>query len=888
MVQLLAYDIDEGIWKNLDVPSDLTISVNKSIEEIEDITQRKTSFTKTFLIPSTDNNERFFRSAFNVNATDFNNKLQTNCVIQSGGNDVFRGKMRLNKIIVEPQGTQYEVYIVQEISPFSSLLQNFNICELNFEDVQHELTYDNIVETWNYSGGSYSDYSGITGNVLYPLANTGYDSDLSYGTFGVGGNNFTNSSFPITIDQFKPWLNLKYMIDLIFEEAGFRYDSQFFNTDYFQSIYVLAGNNSGMGAGILGDRPENQNQFFVRYEGVTYYFSPSYTNLSRWDYLVYNTIEYDYLDSVNESGFPATGPGTGQNWFTVPITGNYQFHIEQEMFIDGLAYAPTYIDIAIRDIDTGSIEAIISGLVIPTGQGTRKILFLNASLTKGQRVAVMFRRQTTAGDPYNTLAFRTGTGSEGVFWELYSSPDVVANLGDVYWEDNLPCNITALDFIKDVIGVFNLVLIPNGENSFLIEPWTNYLSSSSGTTYDWSDKLDYNSPYEITPLDFDLQRILHLTYSEANDVLNDYTQTQFNEVFGEKFFEKQSDLLSGTQKLEFKFEPLPTDAIASGSTMVIPKLYELGEPDTDPREIPISLGLRLGFYCGQQYFYTGDTNNDDSQYYILSATTSVGHDTYPVINHLSQLTETGATTSFSDLNFDNSYDFFMSKNNFKGYTPNTLYQYWYKPYLDLLYSDEARIFKGSFLLTPEDISKINFNDSVFFLNSRWRLYSINDGDITDKTLVECEFLKEPYKTQEIDNPAAPNYVAQNTPRPTPTATPTNTLSWYINNNLGAFASNIDSLQLTVYQGTTQYLNQTSTGSGTVQVPTGTNIYTFSIEYVNNVGSLNNLRICLGTSAGDCSLGQTDIPSPASGEGYTVQATNYFAASGNIYATITTY
>jgi len=367
--------------------------------------------------------------------------------------------------------------------------------------------------------------------------------------------------------------------------------------------------------------------------------------------------------------------------------------------------------------------------------------------------------------------------------------------------------------------------------------------------------LDYNSPYEITPLDFDLQRILHLTYSEADDILNDYFINQFNEIFGEKFFEKQSDLLSGTQQLKFKFEPLPTDSIASGSTMIIPELYRLGEPNTDPRQTPMSLGLRLGFYCGKQYFYTGTTNNDNAEYFILSGTTSVGHDTYPVISHLSQLTEED-DVPFSDLNFDPTYDFFMDNTDFKGYTPNNLYRYWYKPYLDLLYSDEARIFKGNFILTPEDVSKIDFNDSVYFLNSRWRLYSINDGDITDKSLVECEFLKDPYKTQEISDPVAPDYVSQNTPRPTPTPTPTNTLSWYINNNLASPSdTNINSLSLTVYQGTTQYLYQTSVGSGTVQVPSGFNIYTFTITWVNVVGgSFNNLRLCLGTSPGDCSLG----------------------------------
>ena len=248
MVQLLAYDNDNSRWVNLDLQEELTISLNKSIEEIEDITQRKTSYTKTFTIPSTDKNETFFRSAFNVNATDFNDKLQTTCVLQDNGNDLFRGKMRLNKVIVDPEGTLYEVYLIQEVAPFSADLKNFSICDLDFSDAQHEVTYDNIVSTWEFTGGSYTNYSGIVGNVLYPMTFNGYDADLSYGKLNLDSDGFTNPSNPMLIEQFKPWLNLKYMVDLIFENSNYTYTSEFFNTDYFESIYVLAGNNDGMRA----------------------------------------------------------------------------------------------------------------------------------------------------------------------------------------------------------------------------------------------------------------------------------------------------------------------------------------------------------------------------------------------------------------------------------------------------------------------------------------------------------------------------------------------------------------------------------------------------------------------------------------------------------------
>jgi len=50
MVQLLGKDKNDE-WVILDLTDDLAISLNKSIEEIEDITQRKGSYSKTFTIP---------------------------------------------------------------------------------------------------------------------------------------------------------------------------------------------------------------------------------------------------------------------------------------------------------------------------------------------------------------------------------------------------------------------------------------------------------------------------------------------------------------------------------------------------------------------------------------------------------------------------------------------------------------------------------------------------------------------------------------------------------------------------------------------------------------------------------------------------------------------
>jgi len=777
MVQLLGKK-DTGDWVNIDLSQNLAISLNRAIEEIEDITQRRSGYSKTFVLPGTDNNEKFFASAFDVNVTDFNSSLLVDCLIQEGGNDIFRGTMRLNKIFVTPNGNNYEVYILEDITSVSTALQDFTLCDLDYSDIDHEVDYDNIISTWNFSGGSYDTYSGITGKVLYPLCHTGYDSDLGYGEWNFGASGLTNSGSPLSISQFKPWFNAKYILDKVFDKVGFSYNSEFFNSNYFKSLFVLGGSNDTSATATIGDRPENQNFFNVSYEGSEYYYPPP-TNLTQYEYIVFNTEEYDYLQQYTLSDFPDSGPGTGQNFYLVPIDGTYQFRVKQTAYLRGSVYAPTYINVVLRNIDTGAVRDSILNVVIPVGSPTTYNWLFSASLTQGERVAIQFNRVTTAGDPYNQVGFN----QQESIYESYVSPSIVTTIGDIKVSDNLMC-MTGLDYLKNMLSLFNLTTITDGERTLKIEPYVNYLSTQSGSTLDWSNKLDYSQSYEIEPLDYSLNQKLNFKYTLGTDYLSQRHFENFDKIFGERVYQKQSKLLTGELDIQIGFESMPCDAVGnSGTTMVIPSLYRY-EPEQTIQYQPISNGMKIGFYCGLVPFYTASTDTSMTNYYIQSGgTSSIAHTYYPAINHLSQLTN---DNDFSDLNFQPSWDFFKSKADFEIYTENNIYRQFYKQYLDVLYSDDARLFTGKFKLTPEDIGNINFNDTVYFLNSAWRLYQIQDGDITEESIVTCKFLKEPYELGKITL-VPPNYTEQSvtrppTPSPTPSPVVCNSHNFYLSFN----------------------------------------------------------------------------------------------------------
>jgi len=870
MVQLLAIDTN-GQYQFLDLNPDVSIPYNKRIEDIEDITERKGGYTKTFVIPGSDRNDRFFRSAFEVNATDFNSTLQTDCVIQYNGVDVFRGTMRLNKITNQNELVGYEVYLVETLTPFAGELEQVSLCDLDFTDIQHEIDYDNIVSTWEYSGGTYLSYSGLTGKVLYPLAQTGYDEGSTVGLWDFTSSGITSpTGVALQTTQFKPWVNVKYLMDKIFEKAGFTYDSNFFDTQYFQSIFMLAGNSPTMGALSIEDRPDNQNFFEVVQDS---FYGYRFEELNAgWKYVIFQSANYDYLDKYTLSTFPSVPGQTGaKNFFTVPQTGTYQFNFDIRYWAVRFI-SPSFIDFSLRDIDTGQVLGLYQGFPVVSSSNDINLYF-NSNLVKGQRVALFVRHQNPA---QNDVGFSLGK------FRLYSSPTISTTGATINWGDNLPCDVDSVEFVRNIVNYFNLVFVPTGERSFLIEPYRDYLSSLSGNTLDWSQKLNLNDTYTIDPLDFSLKKQLNLTFQDDTSALGKFYIDNYDNIFGQRRYISTNPLLSGKQDIEFIFQSLPTNTVdgEDDCDFVVPKLYE-NTPDSTIKQSPFSSGPRLGFYAGMKI---PNLTGSPVTWYMQSGATEVAQTKYPVISHLSQLTY---DQEISDLNFTSNWDFFMDKNDMIGYTDNTAWNEFYRTPIELLYSEEARLFTGYFYLTPEDLKEVQFNDKIYFLNSEWRLLNIEDGDITEPSIVKCKLLKVPYRVP-ASTPVPPDYVSQQTPLPTPTPPPTNTLNWNVANNLGSLAPNITALTFTVTQGTTTYLSVNSTGSGAIGLPAGTTTYNFYVSYDNVVSSMNNLRLCLGVNPTDCSLAQVDIQFPQSQTSYIAQATLYIPASTNIYAHIETY
>ena len=108
-------------WRLLDTYENETISLNYNLADIQDISSRNSSFSKTIILPDTKNNREAFEYISEVTADSlFNPNLKSSCYINANGLSVFRGNLQLKNININySQGfSEYEVVIFNEVDTF--------------------------------------------------------------------------------------------------------------------------------------------------------------------------------------------------------------------------------------------------------------------------------------------------------------------------------------------------------------------------------------------------------------------------------------------------------------------------------------------------------------------------------------------------------------------------------------------------------------------------------------------------------------------------------------------------------------------------------------------------------------------------------------------------
>lgn len=709
---------EAGVKQDLDVIQGSDILLDISAIESGEIGTVFGVSSQGFALPPTQRNQAFFGYLDNLGTTPATGFIKTiPCQVLNDGNEVFQGKLYVQDVITDQNGdTIYNVVVVNETVDFSIAIQNLTVQDLDWSQYNHAYTYNNITASW--------DDNLFGGDVVYPLIDYGQvPGDPQATEISAGGNarQFDNALFPLQVSDFQPSIRAKAVIDTIFDAVGYTYTSSFFNTDYFNNLYIVSTQDDKKGTTFVN--PTTQS-FQATKTG-----SPQYITASAGPTkLTFNNEVFDNSNNYN----------TGTSTFTAQEDGVYTFYTLLN-FREQLGYISTgalrYFALSFYVNGNQAADTFINLQNSPLGVGFSAYLGpVGLNLTTGDTVEV-YIDYTLEGGGTMYLDAQATSRFEAV------GPSTVIN-GTVTMQNIFDPQTKVVDILKGFIEKFNLVIEPtvNSRNTLSIQTFNDWVDQ--GTIVDWTNIVDRNTKFKIEhPLQTQPKQI-YFSDEEDTDVLNTYTKEQFGVTFGDYTYVSDSDLAEGERKIGTYFASTPIAGINGALLMVMPKLFKKqanqeGQPFKYKPRLLYKVGMQQ---CPPQLKGKDLSGNYSGSYYFISDGTTVhAHNEYMLFHHNNALPAVFGTTQ--DLNFGNLNHWEYHQPEYNAFTNRTAFQDYWAFYINELYDIDARLLTCNIMLDPVVIPTIKLNQKVFIDGHYYRINKIEGANLQNRSSVQVQLLK---------------------------------------------------------------------------------------------------------------------------------------------------
>jgi hypothetical protein len=304
---------------------------------------------------------------------------------------------------------------------------------------------------------------------------------------------------------------------------------------------------------------------------------------------------------------------------------------------------------------------------------------------------------------------------------LVDSPYVEGDQLDMF--NAIPEKIKQRDFLTSIIKMFNLYMIPDTNNpkNMIIETREDFYTTD---IVDWSSKLDYSQPMNLTPTSVTNKQKYTFTYKKDADYYNKKYEASWLDLYGTRTIYLENDFNKSEHKTELIFSPTPMVGQLTNDRVV----STIVDVDATLQQKTVKSNIRILYYSGLKH---SNSNWIHSSYGI-----GIWRAAYPYAGHFND-----PYTPTIDLNFglpkeiywDNTYGSITV-------TDANLYKVYHQKELEQLTDKDSKIFKGSFLLNPVDIANLSFRSSYWFENEYWTLHKVMYGSSVYQPS-KCEFLK---------------------------------------------------------------------------------------------------------------------------------------------------
>jgi hypothetical protein len=677
----------------LDISADISSLLTFAIDDVKDFASRQTAFSKTIVLPGTENNNQLFGNIFETGSSNaynqlgdnvgynFNASKSANCLMFQDNLQTFKGTLRLLQINKDRGQPEYEVALNGELTTLNVTLSSSFLDELDFSAYDFNYTVEDIIASWDNTPGS---------GRYFPL--------VDYGNYGRYLGSYGKHDWDYRV--FRPALYVKEYLDKIFAAAGFRVECALFETDRFKRLII----------------PYNKKQMTVLRSAI---LATSRSNSSH----VLGPpggllITFLQMDTVVSSLFTATDSNSKftynsatPQFVALNVGGNGTYKGD-----DGGFYVGTYLN-----------GVLITGSEVfyPPFAGTTFYGYtfnLNLTINLNDYIQVKYQ---TAGSW--VVGYVTATN----FGINVNTPAPIPNpaeLGDfVLMNGLLPQNIRQVDFLSSIVKLFNLYVFESQFDDRLIkiEPYVDFYSTDSANSVDWTYKLNRNEVVKIKPMSEINSKIYNFRYKDDNDYYNELYKKRYNQGYGSYIYDSEFEFASQTNNLELIFASTPLVGYV-GEDKVYPTIFKRTGPDNAFIEENIDSVIRI--------LQTKKVTGVSSWNIMDDVATVTSLTSYGYAGHFDD-----PDAPSNDLNFGTLKELFFTL--VSGDLSVTQFNVYWSPYMAEITDKDSKMLTGKFYLTPKDIFDLDFSKYVYLDGVLFRLNKITDYNTTIPSDCEVQLLR---------------------------------------------------------------------------------------------------------------------------------------------------
>ena len=689
----------------LDLFNDEEISINLSVQNVQDISKIFTDFTQSFTVPATAVNKQIFAFYSNTSiedatitippspliwdswSTQWNsaNTAWETGVTSSTVPNTFDGRFRQTARIeinslpfrdgvielesVQLKGTEpyaYTLTFYGDLVTLSDLFGEDYLYDLDFSAYDLEYTDDNV-----YDGLTADDFNELFFPLMSPVKNWYYDSNPSdVGAANIAQNG-SAAAHGINYYELKPALKVSAVLAAMQAKYGTSFTGAFLISAPFNDLSIWLHRTEGY----LYDTTTTigwQKINFNRNTG-----SGSQFNLTTDIWTVPDEAAYDLQITM------------------LNVTENYELGVFRNGQFDGSA----------------QVNAHPSSSVTTT--------FSNVYYGTGAQVELYIRPQSAIAFSYQCTDY-SGIDSITATSEFSVDQTAGANYTFTMVVSDLMPEIKVKDFLAGILKMYNLVLVPNGA-AFLLQPLEEWYAA--GTQQNFQTYFDITEYAVNRP---PLYREIEFKYQDTEQILGYQHLKTNNTGFGDlrAFFNFDGEPFNVEVPFECPlFERLTNEATGNLTNVLVYKSIT-SEADENGNFNPY-LGAPILFYG---YFDAYSLAGNTVMFVDADGITKRTVSTAWYANTSNRYSSAAASDSIC---FGADIDPYHLQT-----VAQSLYQEYWEDYITDLYSKRRRLVQVDAVLPIGKIITLDLKNEVIWNNERYRINSAQVNMTTGKATFE--------------------------------------------------------------------------------------------------------------------------------------------------------